>query len=164
MNANTGHGHVYPRPDGVRARCGGPEMCGECSIDFVRELARVIKLLDNPVATVSVEAIINDLTERLSSGKLVYGRNDASQPPASAETVVPYPYECTCGEPGIPGVVHRRYNLPCYHQDPAPSLTPEQVAELFNIAKAALQYPGSTQRENLLARLEAVRPLLGPKP
>lgn len=30
-NKNTGHGHVRPRPDGVRARCGGPGVCKECS-------------------------------------------------------------------------------------------------------------------------------------
>jgi hypothetical protein len=26
-----GHGHVTPRPDGTRARCGGPGICAECS-------------------------------------------------------------------------------------------------------------------------------------
>lgn len=30
---NTGHGHVWPRPDGVKARCGGPGMCTQCSHD-----------------------------------------------------------------------------------------------------------------------------------
>lgn len=35
--SNTGHGHVYLRPDGVRARCGGPGMCAECSRDFARK-------------------------------------------------------------------------------------------------------------------------------
>ena len=30
---NTGHGHVRPRPDGVKARCGGPGICAECSRD-----------------------------------------------------------------------------------------------------------------------------------
>ena len=34
---NSGHGHVYPRPDGVRARCGGPGLCVECSRDKVRK-------------------------------------------------------------------------------------------------------------------------------
>ena len=34
-NPNTGHGHVRPRPDGVKARCGGPLGCGVCA----RELA-----------------------------------------------------------------------------------------------------------------------------
>lgn len=28
-----GHGHVYPRIDGTKARCGGPGMCNECSRD-----------------------------------------------------------------------------------------------------------------------------------
>jgi hypothetical protein len=30
---NYGHGHVFPRPDGVKARCGGPGLCNECSRD-----------------------------------------------------------------------------------------------------------------------------------
>jgi hypothetical protein len=30
-HGNTGHGHVHPRPDGVKARCGGPGLCSECS-------------------------------------------------------------------------------------------------------------------------------------
>jgi hypothetical protein len=33
LRGNTGHGHVRPRPDGVRVRCGGPGMCNECSIE-----------------------------------------------------------------------------------------------------------------------------------
>ncbi len=28
---NAGHGHVRPRPDGVKARCGGPGSCSVCS-------------------------------------------------------------------------------------------------------------------------------------
>lgn len=30
LNPNAGHGHVLPRPDGMRARCGGPSLCKEC--------------------------------------------------------------------------------------------------------------------------------------
>lgn len=30
---NTGHGHVRPRPDGVKARCGGPALCPECAAE-----------------------------------------------------------------------------------------------------------------------------------
>jgi hypothetical protein len=37
MNANTGHGHVRPRPDGMKARCGGPRLCSVCA----RELPAV---------------------------------------------------------------------------------------------------------------------------
>lgn len=34
---NTGHGHVYPRPDGSRVRCGGPTMCKDCALDFAQK-------------------------------------------------------------------------------------------------------------------------------
>ena len=30
---NTGHGHVWPRPDGTRMRCSGTYMCKECQAD-----------------------------------------------------------------------------------------------------------------------------------
>jgi len=33
VGGNSGHGHAWARPDGVRARCGGPGMCTECSYD-----------------------------------------------------------------------------------------------------------------------------------
>ena len=36
-NGNFGHGHVYPRPDGARARCGGPSICLVCSRDKARK-------------------------------------------------------------------------------------------------------------------------------
>ncbi len=29
----SGHGWVYPRPDGVKARCGGPAICTACAED-----------------------------------------------------------------------------------------------------------------------------------
>lgn len=34
---NVGHGHVYPRPDGMRFRCGGPVICAECARDAARK-------------------------------------------------------------------------------------------------------------------------------
>src|SRR5690348_11323898 len=34
---NTGHGHVWPRPDGVRARCGGAGICSECAKDLASQ-------------------------------------------------------------------------------------------------------------------------------
>lgn len=37
-NKNIGHGHVYERPDGVRARCGGPGICSDCSKDAAMKL------------------------------------------------------------------------------------------------------------------------------
>lgn len=37
MSQNEGHGHVYPRDDGVLARCGGPGICAKCSADQARK-------------------------------------------------------------------------------------------------------------------------------
>lgn len=34
---NTGHGHVYPRADGMKARCGGPAICPRCAAEFATE-------------------------------------------------------------------------------------------------------------------------------
>lgn len=34
---NTGHGHVFKRPDGSRARCGGPRLCRLCRDDLARK-------------------------------------------------------------------------------------------------------------------------------
>jgi len=31
---NTGHGHVWPRPDGQKARCGGFPKCNVCVSDY----------------------------------------------------------------------------------------------------------------------------------
>lgn len=33
VGTNSGHGHVWKRPDGVVARCGGPAMCDKCRRD-----------------------------------------------------------------------------------------------------------------------------------
>lgn len=32
---NQGHGHVWERPDGMKALCGGPGICRECTADQV---------------------------------------------------------------------------------------------------------------------------------
>ncbi len=37
--SNTGHGHVRPRPDGMRARCGGPAICPVCAREQEQMLA-----------------------------------------------------------------------------------------------------------------------------
>lgn len=33
------HGHVTPRPDGQRARCGGPGICPVCSVEQAEKLS-----------------------------------------------------------------------------------------------------------------------------
>lgn len=35
MDDNTGHGYVWPRPDGKLFRCGGPRICKECKQDEI---------------------------------------------------------------------------------------------------------------------------------
>lgn len=37
---NTGHGHIWPRPDGVKARCGGPGLCRDCALDEMDRIAQ----------------------------------------------------------------------------------------------------------------------------
>ena len=37
-NPNSGHGHVWRRPDGFLARCGGPGICPECSRDLAQQV------------------------------------------------------------------------------------------------------------------------------
>lgn len=39
VGANVGHGHVFPRADGVKMRCGGPGLCSECAADASRARA-----------------------------------------------------------------------------------------------------------------------------
>ncbi|ARS27627.1 hypothetical protein KC8_10015 [Sphingomonas sp. KC8] len=39
---NCGHGHVYERSDGAKARCGGPGLCGPCSRDAASVGGRVL--------------------------------------------------------------------------------------------------------------------------
>jgi hypothetical protein len=33
------HGHVYPEPDGQKARCGGPGVCRLCAADLATKIA-----------------------------------------------------------------------------------------------------------------------------
>lgn len=33
VGTNSGHGHAWERPDGAKARCGGPGICAECFHD-----------------------------------------------------------------------------------------------------------------------------------
>jgi len=64
---NVGHGHVIPRPDGVRARCGGPGLCRECSRDLARQRAKgtVDVHVSGSVARVTITADVHKLAEAL---------------------------------------------------------------------------------------------------
>lgn len=58
---NTGHGHVNPRPDGVKARCGGPGFCKVCSAEKSRAIVP-------PVAAGSVDTAPFDLRKHKVGG------------------------------------------------------------------------------------------------
>lgn len=52
--ANVGHGHVFPRADGVKMRCGGPALCSECAADAYR--ARAALAQPSPAQAEQAEA------------------------------------------------------------------------------------------------------------
>lgn len=54
---NIGHGHVRPRADGVKARCGGPGLCDICS----REKCRLNNQLE------AKRKQIRDMEERINA-------------------------------------------------------------------------------------------------
>lgn len=59
-NPNSGHGHVYPRPDRVVFRCGGPVICKSCGVDAL------CKIEANPLAGLHWQLLKNWLDERIS--------------------------------------------------------------------------------------------------
>lgn len=54
MNPNSGHGHVFPCPDGVRMRCGGPSLCMVCRQDAIlKEAGGAVPYAGTVIAPVS---------------------------------------------------------------------------------------------------------------
>lgn len=41
--ADNRHGHVTPRADGIKARCGGPGMCDECNRELALAGAKAVR-------------------------------------------------------------------------------------------------------------------------
>ncbi len=73
---NTGHGHVWERPDGLKARCGGPNLCRECSADMppldltaARKNARTD---DDASAIAQAQERIAELEAALEAAALTY--------------------------------------------------------------------------------------------
>lgn len=62
---NAGHGHVIPRPDGQRARCGGPGICAICSREAAVKLSAATAAprpdRQVPVAAWALTALCNEL-------------------------------------------------------------------------------------------------------
>jgi hypothetical protein len=59
----SGHGHVIPNADGMKARCGGPGICPECA----RELA-LQQNLGRPDPTLSAAELCRALEEWKDAG------------------------------------------------------------------------------------------------
>lgn len=78
-NRNQGHGHVNVRPDGVKARCGGPALCADCRADLVvlkRDGMRLVKLPNDaqPIAmTVFQDRLYIATTDGVYRMKTEYG-------------------------------------------------------------------------------------------
>lgn len=58
---NTGHGHVWKRPDGIKVPCGGPYICSQCAIDKA-----AYEDITPIYTTKESRAVIDDTTVRLS--------------------------------------------------------------------------------------------------
>lgn len=83
---NAGHGHVYPRPDGTRARCGGPALCGSCKKDQRR---RDQELFDSAPGLIRVgDELLGEELHRLRYGSVVVLVLDAFGRQASAASAL----------------------------------------------------------------------------
>lgn len=65
MTNTIGHGHVRPRDDGYKARCGGPAICGVCQSEERRARPRTA---GKPPALPTRAAEDCDHCEKLRSG------------------------------------------------------------------------------------------------
>lgn len=60
---NNGHGHVSPREDGVKARCGGPSICMECSKELKQNEKPKMLMIHNDL----LKAIEEEDYEKIAS-------------------------------------------------------------------------------------------------
>ncbi|MGC7043117.1 hypothetical protein ACP0I1_22340 [Pseudomonas aeruginosa] len=79
VGTNVGHGHVFPRADGVKMRCGGPGLCSECAADASR--ARAALAQPSPTLPPFAEKVLAklrrfyDCAEDFESGGVDIGRH-----------------------------------------------------------------------------------------
>ena len=73
---NTGHGHVWARPDGVRARCGGPQICSECAHDLAIMIALPTAAgLNSPAPAQVREVGRHELSRLIADAFDMYGKS-----------------------------------------------------------------------------------------
>lgn len=86
--SNTGHGHVYMRPDGFLAKCGGPGICTECAKDLALLMAHdgyEPPTTDDLIDTIDVQAAE---IERLREALWVVAEHNALHFGESHNTVI----------------------------------------------------------------------------
>lgn len=68
MKYGGGHGHVTPRPDGARARCGGPRICPVCAKELATtELDAARRRYEDQLGQASdMSEVWSDLSETLT--------------------------------------------------------------------------------------------------
>jgi hypothetical protein len=64
----NGHGWVTPRPDGMKARCGGPAICSQCAL----ELAQV----KSPIVAEWMQSLPGPVPQELNRILLAAGKSD----------------------------------------------------------------------------------------
>lgn len=77
-NENVGHGHVFPRPDGMKARCGGPGLCPECNRDRLEAKKSISTKTINSITTEDVQSF-NVINEIQPVNSLDYYQNIATK-------------------------------------------------------------------------------------
>lgn len=68
---NVGHGHVFPRADGVKMRCGGPGLCSECTADASRARAALAQPSGEVVVTKNESGAIVSVTRQDKEGRVL---------------------------------------------------------------------------------------------
>lgn len=106
-----GHGHVRPRSDGVKARCGGPPICPVCALELAQKSAEEqMAKKDMPIKESEVVVMFTQVGSCLKCGAPIYV-------PSVWMGVVPPPPQYTCG---CRGETHRTYTS----TDTAPVVDP----------------------------------------
>lgn len=67
----SGHGHVFPNPDGSRARCGGPGICMECSLEADQEKLYDTGAEERPTPTDKAQALAEEWATKKWKAKVL---------------------------------------------------------------------------------------------
>jgi hypothetical protein len=90
------HGHVNPRPDGSKTRCGGPRLCKKCAAELADALAHIapelldaLRQLGDTYGPLGVAVAAARLTKPAAVIRaLTAGQPQASDPPPHSEITV----------------------------------------------------------------------------